>query len=74
MYCDQTSSAEALVAQMGSIKAGVQIVTFAEKDSAEALDHALKSTNAKGLLFQPDHQIDEQNNRLSLVHKLMPEL
>ena len=53
-YTDSTSSAESLVAQVGSIKAGVQIVTFAEKDSADALDHALRSTNAKGLLFSPD--------------------
>jgi len=59
---------------MGSIKAGVQVVTFAEKDSADALDHALRSTNAKGLLFQPDHQIDDKSDRLSLVHQLMPEL
>ncbi len=59
MYCDQTCSAEALVAQMGSLKAGVQVVSFAEKDSADALEHALSSTKAKGLLLQPEHQIDE---------------
>jgi acyl-CoA synthetase (AMP-forming)/AMP-acid ligase II len=74
MYCDQTSSAEALVAQMGSIKAGVQVVTFAEKDNIDALDHALRSTKAKGLLFQPDHQIDDKTDRASFVNKLMPEL
>jgi hypothetical protein len=38
---------------MGAMKAGVKIVTFAEKDSAEALDHVLASTKAKGLLFDP---------------------
>jgi acyl-CoA synthetase (AMP-forming)/AMP-acid ligase II len=74
MYCDQTSSAESLVAQMGSIKAGVQVVTFAEKDNIDALDHALRSTKAKGLLFQPDHQIDAKTDRASFLNKLMPEL
>jgi hypothetical protein len=59
---------------MGSIKAGVQIVTFAEKDSADALDHALRSTKAKGLLFQPDHKIDDKTDRSSFLRKLMPEL
>lgn len=39
---------------MGAMKAGVQVVTFAEKDSQEALDHALSSTSAKGLIFAPD--------------------
>jgi hypothetical protein len=29
---------------MGAIKAGVSVVTFAEKESIDALDHALKST------------------------------
>ena len=39
---------------MGAIKAGVSVVTFAEKDSIDALDDALKSTKAKGLIFSPD--------------------
>lgn len=71
---DQTAAAESLVAQMGSFKAGVQVVTFAEKDSIDALDHALKSTNAKGLFFTPDNRVDQAQTRASLVDKLMPEL
>jgi len=39
---------------LGAIKAGVQVVTFAEKDNVDALDHALRSTNAKGLIISPD--------------------
>lgn len=60
LYADQTSSAEQLVAQMGAIKAGVQVVTFAEKESQDALDHALSSTNAKGLIFAPDAVVGEK--------------
>lgn len=72
---DQTCAAESLVAQMGAIKAGVKVVTFSEKDSAEALDHALASTQAKGLLFEPSNQVNEQGTtRLDMVHSLMPEL
>ena len=74
MYCDQSSAAEALVAQMGAVKAGVQVVSFAEKDSAEALEHALASTKAKGLLLNPEHAIDEKTTRGSFLHQLMPEL
>jgi acyl-CoA synthetase (AMP-forming)/AMP-acid ligase II len=33
LYADQTASAEQLVAQRGAFKAGVKVVTFAEKDS-----------------------------------------
>jgi len=44
LYADQTSSAEQLVAQMGSIKAGVKVVTLAEKDRQDAFDHALSSS------------------------------
>ena len=43
MYVDQSSSAEALVLQMGAIKAGVSLVSFQEKDSKDALEHALAS-------------------------------
>lgn len=51
LYADQTASAEQLVAQMGAFKAGVKVVTFAEKDSQDALHHALSSTNAHGIVF-----------------------
>ena len=59
---------------MGAFKAGVSVVTFAEKDSVDALDHALKSTNAKGLIFSPETQTGEQTTRSTFLTKLMPEL
>ena len=75
MYNDQTCAAESLVAQMGAMKAGVRIVSFAEKDSVDALDAAIASTKAKGILFTPDNQVDAAGTtRLDLVHKLVPEL
>lgn len=74
LYADQASSAEQLVAQMGAMKAGIQIVTFAEKESQDALDHALSSSSAKGLLFAPDAAVNDKQTRLSFVHDLMPEL
>ena len=58
LYCDQTFSAESLVSQMGAIKAGVSVVTFDEKDSEEALDHALSASKAKGLIFSPSTEAD----------------
>jgi len=67
LYADQTSSAEQLVAQMGAIKAGVQVVTFAEKESQDALDHALSSTNAKGLIYAPDAACGEKQTRNDFV-------
>jgi hypothetical protein len=73
MYADQTASAEQLVAQMGAIKAGVKVVTFVE-DTEEALDNALKATNATGLIFSPDAQVSENQTRANIVQKLMPEL
>ena len=51
LYCDQTYSTESLVSQMGAIKAGVSVVSFDEKDSADALDHALGTSKAKGLII-----------------------
>ena len=43
---------------MGAVKAGVSVVTFDEKDSEEALDHALSASNAKGLIFSPSTEAD----------------
>lgn len=74
LYNDQTSSAESVIAQLGAFKAGVQIVTFEEKDSADALEHALHSTKAKGLLFNPEAATESKQTRMSFVHGLMPEL
>lgn len=56
------------------MKCGVQIVTFAEKESQDALDHALASTNAKGLIFAPDTDAGNNQSRADFVANLMPEL
>jgi acyl-CoA synthetase (AMP-forming)/AMP-acid ligase II len=53
VWTDQTNSAELLVAQVGAIKAGVTIVAFDEKDNQDALNQALKTSGARGLLFSP---------------------
>jgi len=73
LYADQTFTAESLVTQMGSIKAGVSVVTFDEKDSMEALESALTSSKAKGLIFSPDTEADG-SDRKTFLQKLMPEL
>lgn len=76
MYVDQHNSAESLVLQMGAIKAGVSLVSFAEKESQDALDHALSSSNAKGLVFSPSTQTGEDvgTTRQTFLKSLMPEL
>ena len=74
LYCDQTFSAESLVSQMGAIKAGVSVVTFDEKDSMDALDHALSASKAKGLIFSPSTETDAASTRLTFLQKCIPEL
>lgn len=59
---------------MGAIKAGVKVVTFAEKESQDALDHALSSTQAKGLIFAPNASVENNQTRMNFVSNLMPEL
>ena len=60
---------------MGAAKAGVTVVSFHEKDSQEALYHALRSTNAKGLFFSPGTHIGQSwSTRRTFLQKLMPEL
>lgn len=50
-------------------------MTVSEKDSADALDHAIGSTQAKGLLFEPSNPVKtDGTTRLDMVHSLMPEL
>ena len=71
---DQDSSAESLVAQFGAIKAGVTVVCVNEKDSKDALDHAISSTGAKGLIFSPDTELTGDISRRQAVEHLMPEL
>ena len=74
LYCDQTNSAESLVTQMGSIKAGVSVVTFDEKDSCEALDPALGTSKARGLIFSPSTEAEDGQTRQTFLQSLMPEL
>ena len=75
MYTDQTTSAENLVAQMGAIKAGITIVTFDEKENQDALDTALGSSQAKGLIFSPSTQMEDgKNTRGTFLSNLIPEL
>jgi len=74
LFADETSSAEQLVAQMGAIKAGVSVVTLTDKENADALDHALSSTKAKGLIFAPDAMMANKQSRINTINKLMPEL
>ena len=45
---------------MGAIKAGVAVVSFDEKDSSEALDHALATSGARGLIFSPSTETGEE--------------
>lgn len=74
LYVDQTQTAESLVAQLGAVKAGVSIVMFDEKESEEALDHALRTSQAKALLISPQTEVGEGATRLSFLQSLMPEL
>jgi len=74
LYADQTFSAENLVTQMGAIKAGVSVVTFDEKDSEGAFDHALAASKAKGLIFSPATDAENGATRLSNLQKMIPEL
>lgn len=60
MWIDQTHSAEILVAQMGAFKAGVQIVTFDEKDNIDALNSSLKDSGARGFIFSPQTHINHE--------------
>ena len=75
LYVDQTYSTESLVSQMGAIKAGVSVVTFDEKDSGDAFDHALATSKAKGLIFSPATEAGESGEtRQTFLQKMMPEL
>jgi hypothetical protein len=52
---------------MGSIKAGVAVVTFDEKDSIDAFENALASSKAKGLIFSPATETSEGNTRQTFL-------
>jgi len=45
---------------MGAFKAGVQIVTFDEKDSIDALNSTLKDSGARGFIFSPQTHISNE--------------
>ena len=72
LWLDQTNSAEILTATMGAAKAGVQIVTFAEKNEQGALHEALVNSGARGLVFSPSSAMSEKENRKASLLKLMP--
>lgn len=74
LWMDQTNSAEILTATMGAAKAGVQIVTFAEKNEQGALHEALVSSGARGIVFSPSSAVTEEESRKALLLRLMPEL
>lgn len=59
LWIDRESNAESIVSNLGAMKAGVQLVNFAESNSKDALDHALRSSNAKGLIFSPNTEVDQ---------------
>jgi hypothetical protein len=64
---------------MGAFKAGVQIVTFDEKESIDALNQTLRDSGARGFLFSPQTVVSQDANhhtvtRQSFLQKLMPEL
>ena len=59
---------------MGCIKAGVAVVTFDEKDSSDALDHALGASDARGLIISLDTQAENDQTRLTFLQKMMPEM
>ena len=43
---------------MGAVKAGVSVVTFDEKDSADAFSEALSDSGARGLILSPGTQVE----------------
>ena len=70
------------MAQLGAAKAGVNCISFDERDSLDALDHALHTSKAKGLIYSNSVVKDSltietgmpERRRENLVNKLMPEL
>ena len=58
---------------MGASKAGVSVVTFSEKDNIDALHETLKDSGARGLMFSPSTEVNDQGDtRKTFVQKLMP--
>ena len=60
---------------MGAAKAGVTLVTFAEKNSQDALHSVLKESGARGLIYSSSTAVnDAKDTRQTFLQKLMPEL
>ena len=75
LWLDQENSAEILTAQMGAAKAGVSVVLFSEKDNKDAFHQVLKDSSARGVIFSPSTQVNEEGvTRQSILQSLMPEL
>jgi hypothetical protein len=47
---------------MGAAKAGVSLVTFSEKNEADALHQTLRDSGARGLIFSPKTQVNEKGD------------
>jgi len=56
-----------MTATMGAAKAGVTLVTFAEKEDESSFSNVLKESGAKGLLISPQTLVNENDARLSIV-------
>jgi len=59
LWVDRASNAECIVSQIGAAKAGVTCVSFDERDSQDALDHALRTSGAKGLIYSANSTVAE---------------
>lgn len=74
-WTDRSGQAECYIAQLGMSKAGVNVVSFDESLNQEALEHALRSTKAKGLFFSPQMTIsDDCVQRSDILLNTFPEL
>jgi acyl-CoA synthetase (AMP-forming)/AMP-acid ligase II len=68
LWVNKASNAECIVSQIGAAKAGVTCVSFDERHSQDALDHALRESGAKGLIFSADASVEgTSNTRADLV-------
>ena len=47
------------------------VISFDERNSADALHHALGSTEAKGLLLSPNSVVGGEKTRQDVVRELM---
>lgn len=47
---------------MGAAKAGVTVVTFAEKDNCDALHSVLKESGARGLVYSSSTAVNDEKD------------